>query len=151
MARVGQDCSVHFVAIVHHTCRRAKQQIIMLVSRCSGPVLHSFSGPRLRCSFHRALVTFCAILGSTSTCLRFIFVAKIAGFTRVNVFDGLGRLRSVDLRPTCAALYNVAHTRVRTIFTPRLRSLTYTGKLACRRAVRGLAHQCSNCRFGCHG
>lgn len=119
----------------------------MLMSRCSGPLLRTLSGVSLLSGCHRALGTFCNMLGDCSHCLHFIFLAKIAGFTRMDMFDSLGRLGSVDVGPRCTAMYNVAGRRLVSAFAPRLRGLTRAGRLAPRRAFRGVGTLCSNCRF----
>lgn len=139
--------SSHFLNIVHHTSRRTNENIMILISRCSGPLLRTVRGRPLLGSCHSALGTFCNILGDTSHCLHFTFLANIAGFSRMDIFDSLGRLGSVDLGCSFSALYKVAHRRLLTGFRPRVTTLSRTGSVGAGRIIRAVAQRCSNCRF----
>lgn len=132
--------------MLHHTDRGAKQHTIILISRCSGPVLSILSAP-LRRRGQGALGTFCSAFGKTSGCLRFIVLAKIAGFSRIDIFDNFGRPGSVDVSPHCRSLYKVARRRVRHCFRRPVSRLTRGSRYACRRVGRHLGTRCSNCRF----
>lgn len=128
----------HFGKIVHHTTRGAKGGIIILISRCSGPVLRTVNGRTLLARCHGALGTFCKTLGSVSTCLHFTLLANIAGFDGVDIFDSLGGLRSVSLRRTCGGLYNVARRRLLRGFRRKVHILKRRGRVTCRRAYGDL-------------
>lgn len=71
--------------------------MIVLMSRCSGPVLRTVNGGRLRGDFHRALGTFCKTLGDGSNYVGFTVLAKMAGFKGMDMFDSLGGLSSVSV------------------------------------------------------
>lgn len=141
--------SSHLIALVHLTTRGAKRHIIVLISRCSGPVLRTVKESRLRRRCQGALGTFCNILGSVSNCVGFTVLANIAGFNGIDMFDSLGGLSSVSVHRVCISLYNVDRRRLRSGLRDRLRRLTSTRKMACSRVYGGLHSCCSNCRFAC--
>lgn len=116
------------------------------MSRCSGPVLSTLSAP-LRSTGHRVLGTFCSAFGKTSRCLEFILLAKIAGFSRIDIFDKFGRPGSVDVSGRCRTLYNIARIRLRRCFTRPVTGLTRGFGCAIRRVGSMLGVRCSNCRF----
>lgn len=112
--------------------------MIMLISRCSGPVLRTVNGRALLYGCHGALGTFCKMLGAYSGCLQFTLLANMAGFDGMDMFDSLGGLRSVSLRTVCGGLYKVARGRLSRMFTRSVRLLTSGGARACTRAYRRL-------------
>lgn len=132
---------------MRHTYRRSKRQIIVLVSRCSGPVLRTVNGRRLKRGCHSALGNFCSILGAVSKCVHFTLLAKIAGFNGMDIFDSLGGLGSVSVSRPCIRLYKVARGRVRRCLRPRVHRLTGCRGVSCRSTYQRLGRQCSNCRF----
>lgn len=144
--------------MLHQTCRRAKQHTIILVSRCSGPVLSMLSARTYFCSSckgrillrgrgQRVLGSFCSAFGKTSRCLEFMLLAKMAGFSRMDIFDKFGRPGSVDVSRQCRTLYNVARGRLRTFFRRPAVRLTTGCRCAIGRVGRLLEQRCSKCRF----
>lgn len=118
-----------------------------LISRCSGPVLRSVKSRRLRGRFHGALRTFCKTVGAVCKCVQFTFLANIAGFNGIDIFDTLGGLVSLSVSRHCITLYNVARRRVQAGLSRRLCRLTSEREVNCRRIYHRLGTYCSKCRF----
>lgn len=139
--------TTHLRNVVHHTCRRANLPIIILVSRCSTPLLSDGSGVPLRRRLQGRLHGFFDPLGKLKRCLHFLFVAKVDGFDRVDVFDRLGGLGGVDVQSSFDTVYNVARQRLLSRLHPSVRQVTLTGNRACRTTYTRLGQRCSKCRF----
>lgn len=121
--------------------------MMILVSRCSTPLLSDGRLPRLRGRLHRRVQGFFDPLGTRKRCLHFLFLAKVDGFDRVDVFDRLGGLRGVDVQSSCDTVYNVARRRLHARLGTSVRVVTRTGNRACRRTYLRLGRRCSKCRF----
>lgn len=120
---------------------------MILVSRCSTPLLSDGSSTLLRRRLHGRVHGFFDPLGKLKRCLHFLFVANVDGFDRLDVFDRLGGLRGVDVHSSFDTLYNVARRRLLARLGPSVRQVTRTGSRACRRTYLRLGQRCSNCRF----
>lgn len=134
-------------ALVVHTCRRANHRIMILVSRCSTPLLSIIRRSRGLPILHGIVHGFCDPLGTYSPCLHFIFLANVAGFSRLDVFDRLGGVGGVDVSRPCTTVYNVAGRRVLRRVNKCVRHFTLSRRVDGRSALLGLRRGCSNCRF----
>ncbi len=139
--------SIYLCGLMRGLCCGAKRGIIMLVSRCSSPLLSIIRRRESLPVLHGIVHGFCDPLGSLSPCLHFIFLANVAGFSRLDVFSRLGGVSGVSVSRRCTAVYNVARRRVLARVGPNVSTLTGRRRVACRRTIRDLGHACSNCRF----
>lgn len=119
----------------------------MLVSRCSTPLLSIIRDRIGLPILHGIVHGFCDPLGSYRPVLHFIFLANVAGFSRLDVFDRLGGVAGVDVHGSCTKVYNVAGRRLRSRVSTSISSLTGGVNGDERRTLRTLQRFCSKCRF----
>lgn len=120
---------------------------MVLVSRCSTPLLSIIRRSRGLRRLHGTVHGFCDPLGKYRGLLHFMFLANVAGFSRLDVFDRLGGVAGVDVSRPCTNVYKVARSRLIGKVQSSVRTLTRGLGLSCRRALTGLGSGCSNCRF----
>lgn len=144
---VEGDTNGHLARLVRRTRSVANEGIIVVVSRCSTPllsILRSRAGLR---TMEAVVRRFCTPVGTGDSRVRFTFVAKVAGFSRLDVFDAVGGLAGVDVSPRFSAVYNVAGSRLSAILGRSVTLLTDGGRMSFREVERLLERGCSNCRF----
>ena len=115
--------ALRFQHLIQELRRRTGERVVVLVDEYDKPILDALEIPEIALANRGFLRALYSTIKATDEDIRFVFLAGVSKFSKVNLFSGLNNLDDITLDPRYSSLCGYTDADLDTVFAPELEGL----------------------------
>ena len=126
--RLGIVCSHNSVSgqlaqLLHLAQQKYGERVVVLIDEYDKPILDHIADPATATAMREGLRNLYSTIKKADADIRFVFMAGVSKFSKVNLFSGLNNLRDITLSPDYSALCGYTAVDLDNVFAQELAGL----------------------------
>ncbi len=111
-----------FKELIKKAYQTYNQKVVILIDEYDKPILDNISNKEMAKKARNILKNFYSIIKDSDRYIKFVFIAGVSKFSKLNLFSGLNNLEDITINREYAQICGYTHKDLQTVFKDKLKN-----------------------------
>jgi hypothetical protein len=112
-----------FSTLIKRTCEKYNKKVVILIDEYDKPILDNIINVDVVKDIRDGLGNFYSVIKGSDKYLKFVFMAGVSKFSKMNLFSGLNNLQDITIMKKYSTICGYTHDDIKTTFIEHLKDV----------------------------
>ncbi len=112
-----------FALLIKESYEKYNQKVVILIDEYDKPILDNITTPEMAKKARDILKNFYSVIKDSDKYIRFVFIAGVSKFSKLNLFSGLNNIEDITINEEYAEICGYTHDDLLTVFADKVKGI----------------------------